>query len=72
MAKFLILSGIGLVFTGIFWHFGLLKWIGKLPGDIRIEKESVVFYFPLTTCLVLSLTVMLLLRATHFFMNSRS
>lgn len=61
-ALFLILTGGLLALAGL----GLLvlekmpHW-GRLPGDIRIEGKSSVFYFPLTTCLLLSLLLTLLL-----------
>jgi len=49
---------IGLVVTGIgiVWLFApSIPSLGKLPGDIRIEREDFCFYFPLTTCILLSL-----------------
>ncbi len=61
-AKILILAGLGLIAAGVLWHFGLLKWVGKLPGDIRIEREGFSFYFPLATCLLLSLATTVLFR----------
>ena len=36
-----------------------LPWLGRLPGDIRIERENFHFYFPLVTCLLLSLVLSL-------------
>ena len=55
---------IGLVIAG----FGLLllampklPWLGRLPGDIMIRRDSFSFYFPLATCLLLSLLLSLLL-----------
>lgn len=62
MAKLLILLGIALILAGVLWHFGLLKWAGNLPGDIRIEKENFRFYFPLATCLLLSLALTFILK----------
>ena len=62
IAKILIFSGIILIVCGVLWHFGLLGWLGKLPGDIRIEKENFKFYFPLTTCVLLSLLVSLIFK----------
>lgn len=38
-----------------------LPWLGRLPGDIRIERENFRFYFPLATCLLLSLLASLVL-----------
>ena len=36
-----------------------IPWLGRLPGDIRIERENFRFYFPLVTCLLLSLILSL-------------
>lgn len=54
---------LGLAFTSV----GLLlllapkiPWLGRLPGDIAIERERVSFYFPLTSCLLASLLLSLL------------
>lgn len=55
--KIVILIGLGIVLIGVLIYFfhDKLHWIGRLPGDIRIEKENVRFYFPLTTMILLSL-----------------
>ncbi|HXV28272.1 MAG TPA: DUF2905 domain-containing protein [bacterium] len=50
-----ILIGLGLLAT----MFGKVPGIGKLPGDIYIRKGSFTFYFPLMTCLILSLILTL-------------
>src|SRR5437016_2327843 len=53
----LVLAGIGLV-----WVLApAVPWLGRLPGDIRIERENVRFYFPVVTCLLLSLVLTLVL-----------
>ncbi len=52
--KFLISLGLGLAVAGLFLSSGHLSWFGKLPGDVAIRKENFSFYFPITTCLVLS------------------
>ncbi len=53
--KLLVLIGLGLaVIGGVIWLAGKVPWIGRLPGDIRIERENFKFYFPLTTCLLIS------------------
>ena len=56
IAKILIIGGFILVAVGLFWQFGT-KYLplGKLPGDISIEKENFTFYFPITTSIVISL-----------------
>lgn len=57
--KIVILIGLGIVIVGVLIYFfhDKLHWIGRLPGDIRVEKENVRFYFPLTTMILLSLVV---------------
>ena len=67
MPRLLIFSGFILIIVGIFLHFGLLKWAGNLPGDIRIERENFKFYFPLASCIVLSVIVTLTLRLLQGF-----
>jgi hypothetical protein len=54
--KTLIAIGLLLVLIGLFLTFGgKLPWLGKLPGDIRIERDNFSFYFPLGTSVLLSL-----------------
>jgi len=53
--EFLILFGLFLIVVGFFFVSGLKIPLGKLPGDIYIEKENFKFYFPLTTCLLISI-----------------
>jgi len=36
-------------------------WVGRLPGDIRIEREHSAFYFPIVTCIIISIVVSLIL-----------
>jgi Protein of unknown function (DUF2905) len=52
----LIITGLILVAVGLVVSFGgrLPIHLGRLPGDIRIEGKNSSFYFPLTTCLLLS------------------
>ena len=55
-AWFLILIGLILVAIGAIWILApSIPWLGKLPGDIRIEGENFKFYFPLVTSIVVSL-----------------
>ena len=55
-AKTLIALGILLVAVGVILVYApwLVSWFGRLPGDIRIEREGFSFYFPLGTCLLVS------------------
>ena len=57
--KFLIVAGIILIIAGLIVYFAgnKLSWLGHLPGDIRIEKENVRFYFPITTMIILSIVL---------------
>lgn len=61
--KILIIAGIILVIAGLIIYFAgnKLTWLGHLPGDIRIEKENVRFYFPVTTMILVSLILSLIL-----------
>jgi len=62
MGKMLIGIGVVLVLIGILMTLGpKIPWIGKLPGDISIQRENFSFYLPLTTCIVISIIVTLLL-----------
>ncbi|MFC1668057.1 DUF2905 domain-containing protein [Chlamydiota bacterium] len=56
IAKIFVLIGIIFVTTGfLLYHNIKVPFFGKLPGDIVIKREHVTFYFPLTTCILLSL-----------------
>ena len=63
MAKLLIVIGIILIAIGLGWHYGLKlpSWVGRLPGDIHIQRENFNFYFPLTTSILASILLMILL-----------
>lgn len=58
---FLMLGLVFLVLGAVLTLAGKIGWIGRLPGDIRIERENFSFYFPLATCLLLSLLLTLIL-----------
>jgi hypothetical protein len=61
IAKGLITAGLILALLGcVLWFLPKVPWLGKLPGDITIQKENFSFYFPLVTCLMLSLVLSLL------------
>jgi hypothetical protein len=62
IGKLLIIVGGFVVAVGLFLYFGLrLPFLGRLPGDISIDRGNVHFYFPVVTCLVLSLVLTLIL-----------
>lgn len=56
LGKVLIVSGCLMALLGIFLVFSdKIPWLGRLPGDIFIKREKFSFYFPLTTCILISL-----------------
>ena len=55
MARFLIVLGLVTLVAGLLWPYLSQIGLGRLPGDIVIERGNVTFYFPLATCLLLSL-----------------
>jgi DUF2905 family protein len=57
----LVALGLVLVLVGLLVWFGALSWFGRLPGDIRIERESVHVYVPLVSMLLVSAALSLLL-----------
>jgi membrane protein implicated in regulation of membrane protease activity len=62
VGKLLIIVGGFIVVVGLFLALGLrIPFLGKLPGDISIERGNVHFYFPIVTGLLLSLVLTLLL-----------
>lgn len=63
----MVALGVGLVIVGLLVWSGALSWFGRLPGDIRIERESVHVYIPLVSMLVVSVVLSLLLSLIRRF-----
>lgn len=63
MARVLIITGILLLALGLILHFapGLLKWIGRLPGDIRIESGRTRIFIPIVSMILISLLLTILI-----------
>jgi hypothetical protein len=62
LGKFVVIIGIIMALVGlVMWSGFAPKWLGRLPGDIRIEREHSAFYFPIVTCIILSIVLSLLL-----------
>jgi uncharacterized membrane protein len=61
--KVLIIAGIIFIIAGVIVYFAGNKfgWIGNLPGDIRIEKENIKIYIPVTTMLLISIVLSLII-----------
>ena len=61
MQRTLITIGIVLLVIGLLWPWLGKLPLGRLPGDIRIEKDGFVFYFPIVTGIVISVVISLVL-----------
>jgi hypothetical protein len=60
MQRILITIGIVFLAAGVLWPWLAKLGLGRLPGDIRIESESGGFYFPIVTCIVISIVLSLI------------
>lgn len=69
IAKYIILAGLAIVVIGVLFYFlgDKLKWIGNLPGDIKIDNENTKIYFPITTMILVSVVGSLLLNLIRRF-----
>jgi len=62
LGKFAVVIGIVITLVGlVMWSGFAPRWLGRLPGDIRIERGNSACYFPIVTCIVLSIVLSLLL-----------
>ena len=60
LGKFLIALGAVIVVLGLLLWTGVGSgWLGRLPGDIRIERGNSTFYFPIVTCIIISIVLSL-------------
>jgi hypothetical protein len=65
MARLLVILGLASLLIGLLWPYLTRIGLGRLPGDIVIERDNVTFYFPLMTCLLLSLLFSLIFWAVN-------
>jgi hypothetical protein len=61
MSRGLIVVGVILVAVGIAWPWLSKLGLGRLPGDIHVERDGFNFYFPLTTGIIVSISVSILI-----------
>jgi hypothetical protein len=61
MARILIVLGIALLIAGLLWPYLSQIGLGRLPGDIVIERKNMTLYFPLMSCLLVSVLLSLVL-----------
>lgn len=61
--KWIIVAGVIIVIIGVlvYFFYNKLNWLGKLPGDIRIERENFRFYFPVVTMIIISIVLTILI-----------
>jgi hypothetical protein len=68
LGKLIAIIGVITTLIGlVMWGGFMPKWLGRLPGDIRIEREGSAFYFPVVTCIVLSIVLSLLFSIFSIF-----
>ena len=61
IGKLLVICGGTLLLLGLaLWSGFGAGWLGRLPGDIRVERGNSTFYFPIVTCIILSIVLSLL------------
>ncbi len=62
IGKLFVIFGVFLVALGVLLWSGFgAGWLGRLPGDIRVQRGNFGFYFPIVTCIILSIIVSLIL-----------
>ena len=57
LSRWLIAIGLVLVVVGLLWPWLSKLGLGRLPGDIAIERGNFTFYFPIVTCLIVSIVL---------------
>lgn len=68
MARWFIIGGIILIVTGLILYFAptLINWFGKLPGDIRIEKENSKVFIPITSMIIISILLTIIVNVIRY------
>jgi hypothetical protein len=68
LGKLIVIIGVVATLVGsVMWSGFVPRWLGRLPGDIRIEREHSSFYFPIATCIVLSIVLSLIFSLLSIF-----
>ena len=69
--KWIIIIGVLIILAGVIIYFfhDKLHWIGRLPGDIKVERENFRLYFPLTTMIIFSVLLTLLITIIKKFLH---
>lgn len=68
--KYIIVAGAVVIILGVLIYFfhDKLHWIGRLPGDIRVEKDNFRFYLPITTMILFSVVITMVLYLVKRFL----
>ena len=61
MQRILIAVGVVVLLAGLLWPWLSRLGLGRMPGDIRLETDHGFFYFPITTCVIISIVISLLI-----------
>ncbi len=67
MGPWLMAAGLVLILVGALVWWGAPGWLGRLPGDLRIEGETTRFYLPFTTMILLSVVLTIVLNILRRF-----
>jgi Protein of unknown function (DUF2905) len=67
LSRWLVAIGLMLVVVGLLWPWLSKLGLGRLPGDIVIERDNFIFYFPIVTCLIVGIV----LSFVFWLMNSK-
>ncbi len=66
IGKSLVFAGIAIVIVGLaLWGLSSVPYVGRLPGDIYLRRGNFTFYFPLATCILISIVATILLSLTR-------
>lgn len=71
MARWFIIAGIFLITIGLILYFapGILNWFGRLPGDIRIEKEHSKVFIPITSMILVSVILTVVINLIRWLLK---
>jgi hypothetical protein len=63
----LVALGVAVIVVGVLVWSGALSWVGRLPGDVRIDRGNVRIFFPITSMILISLLLTLILNLLRRF-----
>jgi hypothetical protein len=69
MSRILIVLGLVILLTGLLWPLFSALGLGRLPGDIIVQRDNTTFYFPLVTSIVISIALTVVLNLAFWLMD---